>query len=77
MPTYLYRTIPDRPDVPVEHFEVRQSMMDPPLTTHPKTGEPVRRVVTGGYGLMKVRSGGPISPQQLVQSGGDCCPGCH
>jgi len=47
MPTYVYRVV--RPTGageagPEETLEVRQSMSDPPLTRHPETGEPVRRV---------------------------------
>jgi predicted nucleic acid-binding Zn ribbon protein len=48
MPTYIYETIPAFPDERPERFEVRQSMMDPPLKRHPETGVPVRRIITGG-----------------------------
>lgn len=45
MPFYVYEVIlPDGSGG--ERFEVRQSMSDPPLTRHPETGEPVRRVIT-------------------------------
>jgi hypothetical protein len=45
MPTYVYRIIRDHGGEGVdETFEVRQSINDPPLTTHPETGEPVERV---------------------------------
>lgn len=47
MPTYVYAVVkPDgTPDgTLVDHFEVVQKMSDAPLTTHPETGEPVRRV---------------------------------
>jgi predicted nucleic acid-binding Zn ribbon protein len=45
MPTYVYATIgPDGEET--DHFEVVQSMGDAPLTEHPETGEPVRRVLT-------------------------------
>lgn len=43
MPIYVYQVIrPDGSDG--ECFEVEQSMKDEPLATHPRTGEPVRRV---------------------------------
>ncbi|MBT8485776.1 MAG: FmdB family transcriptional regulator [Phycisphaerales bacterium] len=43
MPTYVYETIPsDGSDA--EIFEVVQPMSDDPLTEHPETGEPVRRI---------------------------------
>jgi predicted nucleic acid-binding Zn ribbon protein len=45
MPTYEYEVI--EPDgSPGERFEVEQPMADPPLTVHPETGQPVRRVIT-------------------------------
>lgn len=52
MPTYLYETIPDAPEGAVDRFEIRQSFAEAPLTTHPETGAPVRRVISGGMGLM-------------------------
>lgn len=43
MPTYVYRVIkPDGEDG--DTFEIDQPASDPALTTHPWTGEPVRRV---------------------------------
>jgi predicted nucleic acid-binding Zn ribbon protein len=50
MATYIYETIPTKPGKKVRRFEVEQRMSDPPLTHDPKTGEPVRRVITGGSG---------------------------
>jgi hypothetical protein len=44
MPTYIYETIRENGE-PGERFEVVQAMSDPPLTQHPETGEPVRRVI--------------------------------
>ncbi|MEC8319989.1 MAG: zinc ribbon domain-containing protein [Planctomycetota bacterium] len=45
MPTYDYAVI--KPDGSLgERFEVFQSMSDAPLTTHPETGEPVKRLVS-------------------------------
>lgn len=42
MPTYIYRVIlPDGSDGDI--FEIDQSASDPALTTHPWTGQPVRR----------------------------------
>jgi len=44
MPTYVYAVIkPDGSDG--EPFEVFQRISDEPLTKHPETGEPVRRLV--------------------------------
>ena len=44
MPFYVYEVIREDGQ-PGERFEVQQSMTDPPLTEHPETGEPVRRVI--------------------------------
>ena len=53
MPTYIYETIPqDAGESPVR-FEVRQGMNDPKLTEQPETGKPVRRLVSGGFVLLK------------------------
>lgn len=44
MPTYCYQVI--QPDgSPGESFEIEQSMHDAPLTAHPHSGLPVRRVI--------------------------------
>jgi hypothetical protein len=45
MPTYVYRVINDDGS-DGEAFEVVQRMADPPLTRHPQTGQPARRVPT-------------------------------
>jgi predicted nucleic acid-binding Zn ribbon protein len=54
MPTYVYETT-DRTK-PVRRFEVKQSIHDKPLKVDPETGERVRRVISGGYGVL-VRGG--------------------
>ncbi|MHC5023365.1 MAG: FmdB family zinc ribbon protein [Planctomycetota bacterium] len=43
MPTYVYQVINDDGSEG-EVFEVVQPMSDAPLTTHPETGQPVRRI---------------------------------
>ena len=43
MPIYVYEIIRD--DDSSETFEVIQRMAEEPLTNHPDTGEPVRRVL--------------------------------
>ena len=73
MPTYVYETVPHRTEGSPERFEYRQSMNDAALTQHPETGEPVRRVIVGGTGIM----GGSTSasPAQGGGCGGSCA--CH
>ena len=43
MPTYVYEVL-DENGEPGERFEVVERMSDEPLTKHPETGQPVRRV---------------------------------
>ena len=45
MPIYVYEVVAEG-DQPGEQFEVFQKMSDAPLTHHPETGQPVRRVIT-------------------------------
>lgn len=67
MPTYIYETIPKKASGRTKRFELRQSMKDSPLTKHPETGEPVRRVISGGYGFIAEKSAPPPPPS--------CCGG--
>ncbi len=62
MTTYVYETIPQKPGAQPQRFEVRQSMSEPALTRHPETGEPVRRVIAGGYGFIAQKSAPPAGP---------------
>ena len=71
MATYVYETIPRDAGETPRRFEVVQSMKDAPLERHPDTGEPVRRVITGGYGLMGVGEKTPA-----VAPAAACAPGC-
>jgi predicted nucleic acid-binding Zn ribbon protein len=48
MATYVYETIPKKKGQKPRRFEIEQKMTDEALTHDPKTGEPVRRVITGG-----------------------------
>ena len=77
--TYLYETIPSRPGDEVRRFEIKQSIHEMALTRHPETGEPVRRVITGGLGLTRAKSfhhAGPAS-SHTHSSGCGCGPrGC-
>jgi len=75
MATYLYETILSKPGETPVTFEVQQSMKDAPLTTHPETGVPVRRVITGGFGFVS-KGGSSPAPQRPPTSGGGCGSGC-
>ena len=72
MATYVYETIPRQPGEQPRRFEVVQSMKDRPLKTDPATGEPVRRVISGGYGLMGVTEKTPAPGHTAAP----CAPGC-
>lgn len=50
MATYIYETIPQKRGQKPRQFEIEQKMSEPALTQDPKTGEPIRRVITGGSG---------------------------
>ena len=52
MATYIYETIPSKPNEKPRRFEVEQKMSEPALTKDPQTGQPVRRVITGGSGIV-------------------------
>ena len=54
MPTYIYETT-DRTR-PIRRFELKQAFGEKPLLCDPATGELVRRIITGGYGVV-VRGG--------------------
>lgn len=69
---YVYETVPSRAGEPVRTYEIRQSMKDAALAKHPETGEPIRRVITGGLGIMTSSKG---ASSQSVPSGGHCCGG--
>lgn len=76
MTTYAYETIPAQPGEKPSYHEIKQSMSDAPLTKHPETGEPIRRVVLGGFGLL---SSGKAA-RRTSSSGRPCCGpscGCH
>jgi predicted nucleic acid-binding Zn ribbon protein len=62
MTTYVYETIPTQAGDEARRFEVQQSMHDAPLTRDPQTGEPVRRVIAGGYGFIAQKAAPPPQP---------------
>ena len=58
VPTYIYETTDQTQ--PIRQFEVKQAFAEKPLLLDPATGELVRRVITGGYGI--VVRGGAVGP---------------
>lgn len=71
MATYVYETVPDQPGETPRRFEVVQSMKDAPLTRDPASGQRVRRVISGGFGLMGVSEKNTSTP-----TAAPCAPGC-
>lgn len=53
MPIYVYETIPQKAGEVSERFELRQGMNDPKLTVQPLTGKPLKRLVSGGFMLLR------------------------
>lgn len=73
MATYVYETIPSQPDETPQRFEFQQSMKDTPLTRHPETGQAVKRIISGGYGIMNAI--GKPSPA-FKSTPAPCAAGC-
>ncbi len=71
MTTYVYETIPTKPGQKPRYFEIKQSIKDPTLTMHPETGDPIRRVVLGGLGVLRKEASGDSSGCGCGPSG--CC----
>ena len=71
MTTYVYETTQVPPGGKPRYFEIKQSMKDAALTHHPDTGEPIRRVVLGGFGILK--SSGTAAAE--APRGSSCCCG--
>jgi len=70
MPIYVYETTGKTK----RRFEVQQSMKDAALKTDPETGEPVQRVIMGGYGILE--KGKAKAKPAGRPSGGSCGSGC-
>ena len=73
MTTYVYETIPAKDGDEVQYFEIKQSMRDTPLTEHPETGQAIRRVILGGFGILKSESSSPASSSSCGCGPGGCC----
>lgn len=73
MAIYVYETIPQTPSETPRRFEFQQSMKDAPLTYHPKTGEAVKRIISGGYGIL---STGGKNKTTAGATPAPCAAGC-
>jgi predicted nucleic acid-binding Zn ribbon protein len=72
MTTYVYEPIHQKAGEKPLYFEIKQSMSDAPLTKHPETGEPIRRVVLGGFGTLSSK-GSADSGSSCACKPGSCC----
>ena len=74
MPTYVYETIPQKPGEVPRILEFKQSVEDEPLSTDPETGEPIRRLILGNFGMLTSRDpGGRSSSGSCCGSDSGCC----
>lgn len=71
--TYLYETIPSREGETVRQYEIKQAATDAPLTRHPETGEAIRRVILGGWGLVTGKKDGRTESQGTCGCGPTGC----
>ena len=67
--TYVYEPIHPKAGAKPRYFEIKQSMDDAPLTKHPETGEPIRRVVLGGFGTLSSKGGSRLGFGVRMQAG--------
>jgi predicted nucleic acid-binding Zn ribbon protein len=72
MTTYVYEPIRQEAGEKHRYFEIKQNMKDAPLTKHPETGEPIRRVVLGGFGALNSK-GSTESASTCGCKPGSCC----
>ncbi len=72
MTTYVYETIHQKAGEKPRYFEIKQSMKDAPLTKHPGSGEPIRRVVLGGFGTLSSKASAEFASSCGCKPGG-CC----
>lgn len=68
MPTYVYRNL-----VTDEVFEIQQRITEAPLTAHPQTGQPVKRLVQP-VGISFKGSGFYVTDSRKAPSGSDAKP---
>jgi predicted nucleic acid-binding Zn ribbon protein len=77
MPTYIYETIPAKKGTIPKRYEIKQSIKDVAFTKHPETGEPIKRVVAGGIGVLTSSSSATSRPHTHTPSCGCGSGGCR
>ena len=72
MTTYVDEPIHQKTGEKPRYFEIKQNMKDAPLTKHPESGEPIRRVVLGGFGTLSSEASAE-SDSTCGCKPGSCC----
>lgn len=67
MPLYVYQVI-EADGSEGEVFEIMQRMSDPTLTTHPETGQPIKRILAVPNAMTK-HTPGSLSNDRLSRLG--------
>ena len=75
MPTYVYETV-TASGQDGARFEVRQGLAEAPLTHHPDSGVPVRRVLSGGLATFTGGAAAGGAPGGASMPIGGCGSGC-
>jgi len=70
MPIYLYETVSGKSGEKPTQYEIKQGMHDEPLTSHPETGEVIRRIIMGGLGVLR-----STGKEKQAEKPGSCCGG--
>jgi putative FmdB family regulatory protein len=55
------------------HFERRQKMSDPEIDSCPKCGGPVKRLISGGAGIISKGGSSYSAAPSACEMGGHCC----
>ncbi len=76
MPTYVYETVPAKKGARAKRYEIKQSIKEAALTRHPETGEPLKRVISGGVGLLTSSASSSGSSHRHTSACGCGAGGC-
>ncbi len=72
MPIYVYETIPAKKGAKPKRYEIKQSIKDAAFVNHPQTGEPIRRIIAGGVGVLTSSTGGHTHTPSCGCGAGGC-----
>jgi predicted nucleic acid-binding Zn ribbon protein len=72
MPTYVYETVAAKEGEEPRRYEFKQSIKDPALVKHPQTGEPIKRIIAGGAGVLTSARGGHTHTPSCGCGAGGC-----